>query len=53
MELLYAFFQKIPMAALFLAMFIGSWVGMIKIGTLHPGGSMAGTLPRSLLIGFR
>ena len=41
MELLHTFFQKIPMAALFLSVAIGYWVGKIQIGKFQLGG-MAG-----------
>jgi hypothetical protein len=41
MELLHAFFQKIPMAALFVSLAIGYWIGKFKIGNFQLGG-MAG-----------
>jgi len=50
MELLHAFFQKIPMAALFLSLAIGYWIGKIKIGNFSLGG-MAGTLLAAIVIG--
>ena len=50
MELLHAFFQKIPMAALFLSVAIGYWVGKIQIGKFQLGG-MAGTLLAAVVIG--
>ena len=50
MELLHAFFQKIPMAALFLSVTIGYWVGKIQIGKFQLGG-MAGTLLAAVVIG--
>ena len=50
MELLHAFFQKIPMAALFLSVAIGYWLGKIKIGNFSLGG-MAGTLLAAIVIG--
>jgi putative transport protein len=50
MELLHAFFQKIPMAALFLSLAIGYWIGKIKIGNFTLGG-MAGTLLAAIVIG--
>jgi putative transport protein len=45
MELLHAFFQKIPMAALFLSVAIGYWVGKFQLG------GMAGTLLAAVVIG--
>jgi putative transport protein len=50
MELLHAFFQKIPMAALFVSVAIGYWIGKIKIGNFSLGG-MAGTLLVAVVIG--
>src|SRR5210317_2245590 len=50
MELLHAFFQKIPMAALFLSLAVGYWIGQIKIGNFQLGG-MAGTLLVAVGIG--
>ena len=50
MELLHTFFQKIPMAALFLSVAIGYWIGQIKIGNFSLGG-MAGTLLVAIVIG--
>ena len=50
MELLHAFFQKIPMAALFLSLALGYWIGKIKIGNFTLGG-MAGTLLAAIVIG--
>jgi len=50
MELLHAFFQKIPMAALFLSVAVGYWIGKIRIGNFSPGG-MAGTLLVAVVIG--
>jgi len=50
MELLHTFFQKIPMAALFVAVAIGYWVGNIKIGKYQLGG-VAGTLLAAVIIG--
>ena len=43
MELLHTFFQKIPMAALFLSLAVGYSIGKIKMGNFSLGG-MAGTL---------
>ena len=50
MELLHTFFQKIPMAALFLSLAIGYWIGKIRIGNFSIGG-MAGTLLVAVIIG--
>jgi len=50
MDLLHAFFQKIPMAALFLSLAVGYWVGAIRIGSFSLGG-MAGTLLVAVVIG--
>ena len=50
MELLHTFFQKIPMAALFLSVAIGYWIGNIRIGKFQLGG-MAGTLLAAVFIG--
>ena len=50
MELLHAFFQKIPMAALFLSVAVGYWIGKLKIGNFSLGG-MAGTLLVAVVIG--
>jgi len=50
MEILHAFFQKIPMAALFLSVAVGYWIGNFKIGNFSLGG-MAGTLLVAVVIG--
>ena len=50
MELLHAFFQKIQMAALFVSLAFGYWLGKIKIGNFALGG-MAGTLLVAVVIG--
>jgi len=50
MELLHTFFQKIPMAALFLSVAAGYWIGNFKIGNFSLGG-MAGTLLVAVIIG--
>ena len=50
MELLQTFFQKTPMAALFLSLAIGYWIGKIKIGNFQLGG-MAGTLLVAIVVG--
>jgi putative transport protein len=50
MELLHTFFQKIPMAALFLSVAAGYWIGNFKIGNFSLGG-MAGTLLVAVVIG--
>jgi AspT/YidE/YbjL antiporter-like protein len=50
MELLHTFFQKIPMAALFLSVAVGYWIGNFKIGNFSLGG-MAGTLLVAVVIG--
>ena len=50
MELLHAFFQKIPMAALFLSVAVGYWIGKLKFGNFSLGG-MAGTLLVAVVIG--
>jgi putative transport protein len=50
MELLNTFFQKIPMAALFLSVAVGYWIGNFKIGNFSLGG-MAGTLLVAVVIG--
>jgi putative transport protein len=50
MELLHTFFQKIPMAALFLSVAVGYWIGNFKIGNFSLGG-MAGTLLVAVIIG--
>ena len=50
MELLHTFFQKIPMAALFISIAIGYAVGKLKIGNFQLGG-MAGTLLVAVIIG--
>jgi AspT/YidE/YbjL antiporter-like protein len=50
MELLHSFFQKIPMAALFLSVAAGYWIGNFKIGNFSLGG-MAGTLLVAVVIG--
>jgi len=50
MEILHAFFQKIPMAALFLSIAIGYWVGKFRFGKFQLGG-MSGTLLAAVLIG--
>jgi hypothetical protein len=51
MESLHAFFQKVPMAALFVSLAIGYWVGKIKIGNFQLGG-MTGTLLAGVPIGL-
>ena len=50
MELLHTFFQKTPMAALFLSLAIGYWIGKIRIGNFQLGG-MAGTLLVAIVVG--
>jgi putative transport protein len=50
MELLHDFFQKIPMAALFVSIAIGYWVGRFRFGKFQLGG-MSGTLLAAVLIG--
>lgn len=50
MELLQTFFQKTPMAALFLSLAFGYWIGKIKIGNFQLGG-MAGTLLVAIVVG--
>jgi aspartate-alanine antiporter len=50
MELLHTFFKASPMAALFLSLAMGYWVGKIKIGNSQLGG-MAGTLLVALVVG--
>jgi len=50
MELLHTFFQKIPMAALFLSVAVGYWIGNFRIGNFSLGG-MAGTLLVAVVIG--
>jgi len=50
MEILHAFFQKIPMAALFVSIAIGYWVGKFRFGKFQLGG-MSGTLLAAVLIG--
>ena len=50
MELLHAFFQKVPMAALFISIAIGYWVGNFQLGKFKLGG-MSGTLLAAVLIG--
>jgi putative transport protein len=50
MELLHSFFEKIPMAALFLSVAVGYWIGNFKIGNFSLGG-MAGTLLVAVVIG--
>ena len=50
MELLHTFFQKTPMAALFLSLAFGYWIGKIKIGNFQLGG-MAGTLLVAIVVG--
>ena len=50
MELLHTFFQKIPMAALFLSVAVGYWIGNFKIGNFSLGG-MAGTLLVAVVVG--
>ena len=50
MELLHTFSQKIPMAALFLSVAAGYWIGNFKIGNFSLGG-MAGTLLVAVVIG--
>ena len=50
MELLHAFFKASPMAALFVSLAIGYWIGKIKMGNFQLGG-MAGTLLVAIVIG--
>ena len=50
MELLHTFFQKIPMAALFLSVAIGYAIGKLRIGNFSLRG-MAGTLLVAVIIG--
>ena len=50
MELLHAFFQKVPMAALFISIAIGYWVGNFQFGKFKLGG-MSGTLLAAVAIG--
>ncbi len=50
MELLHTFSQKIPMAALFLSVAVGYWIGNFKLGNFSLGG-MAGTLLVAVVIG--
>jgi putative transport protein len=50
MEILHAFFEKIPMAALFVSIAIGYWVGKFRFGKFQLGG-MSGTLLAAVLIG--
>jgi AspT/YidE/YbjL antiporter-like protein len=50
MELLHAFFQKVPMAALFVSVAIGYAIGKLRIGNFQLGG-MAGTLLAAVVIG--
>ena len=50
MELLQAFFEKVPMAALFLSIAIGYWVGNFQLGKFKLGG-MSGTLLAAVAIG--
>jgi putative transport protein len=50
MELLHSFFEKIPMAALFMSVAAGYWIGKFKIGNFSLGG-MAGTLLVAVIIG--
>jgi putative transport protein len=50
MEVLHAFFEKIPMAALFLSLSLGYLVGKLKIGKFQLGG-MTGTLLAAVAIG--
>jgi putative transport protein len=50
MELMHTFFNKIPMAALFLSVAIGYWIGKLRIGNFQLGG-MAGTLLVAVIIG--
>ena len=50
MELLHTFFEKVPMAALFISIAIGYWIGNIQLGKFKLGG-MSGTLLAAVLIG--
>jgi putative transport protein len=50
MEFLQAFFKQVPMAALFLSIAIGYWVGKFRFGKFQLGG-MSGTLLAAVLIG--
>ncbi len=50
MELLQAFFEKVPMAALFLSLAIGYGIGRIKIGKFQLGG-LTGSLLAAVIIG--
>ena len=50
MELLHSFFEKTPMAALFVSVAIGYWIGKLRIGNFSLGG-MAGTLLVAVIIG--
>ena len=50
MELLHTIFQKVPMAALFLPLALGYWIGKLKVGNFQLGG-MAGTLLVAIVIG--
>lgn len=50
MELLHTFFKASPMAALFVSLAIGYWIGKIKMGNFQLGG-MAGTLLVAIVIG--
>lgn len=50
MEFIHAFFQKTPMAALFLCLAVGYWIGKIKMGNFQLGG-MAGTLIVAISVG--
>ena len=49
MEMLHTFFTSSPMAALFLSLALGYWIGNIKLGNFQLGG-MAGTLLVALFI---
>ena len=50
MELLHTFFEKVPMAALFISIALGYWVGNFQLGKFKLGG-MSGTLLAAVLIG--
>ncbi len=50
MEILHDFFEKVPMAALFISIAIGYWVGNFQLGKFKLGG-MSGTLLAAVLIG--
>jgi putative transport protein len=50
METVHSFFENAPMAALFLSVAIGYWIGAFRIGSFSLGG-MAGTLLVAVIIG--